>query len=229
MTQTTRLKIFRLLVRALLQSTLPRRPLIHSLLSCLPYLYRDPASMATKPIPVNVFGKTVYVWSVTEFPDIVQHNYLNLNAYVGLENIETIVDAGAHVGLLSALFGYVYPDATIYAFEPDPGNFELLQRNMDDRAKVHVFNKALGPVGAQLVPLYRQESQTATILDSFRHKGEDAVVVEAIDASALFALVNRPIDLFKLDIEGAEYEFLKGMNLQACNVGYFYIEFPGVS
>ena len=40
-----------------------------------------------------------------------------------------IIDAGANTGMASVYFAKWYPHAKIVAIEPDPHNFELLQRN----------------------------------------------------------------------------------------------------
>lgn len=41
-----------------------------------------------------------------------------------------VFDVGANIGLFSLLLGQCFPDLTIYAFEPVPQVFEVLQRNM---------------------------------------------------------------------------------------------------
>ena len=40
-----------------------------------------------------------------------------------------IIDAGANIGLFNRLLLRNYPDARIYAVEPEPYNFNILQRN----------------------------------------------------------------------------------------------------
>lgn len=40
-----------------------------------------------------------------------------------------IIDCGANIGLSSVWFASQFPEATVYAVEPSPSNFELLKRN----------------------------------------------------------------------------------------------------
>ena len=56
---------------------------------------------------------------------------------------EVIVDAGAHIGLVSALFATRYPDAKIIAIEPEPGNFEILSKNVKAYPNVVPLQRAL--------------------------------------------------------------------------------------
>ena len=40
-----------------------------------------------------------------------------------------VLHAGAYTGFTTVLFKLLFPNATIVALEPDPGNFKALQRN----------------------------------------------------------------------------------------------------
>src|SRR5438477_12484313 len=42
---------------------------------------------------------------------------------------KVIVDAGANIGLSSIFFANKFPEATIYALEPEESNFQLLEKN----------------------------------------------------------------------------------------------------
>lgn len=44
--------------------------------------------------------------------------------------IKTIVDCGANIGLSSLFFLSKYPNATLIAIEPEKNNFNLLRRNL---------------------------------------------------------------------------------------------------
>jgi FkbM family methyltransferase len=48
--------------------------------------------------------------------------------------VPVIIDAGAHIGLASVWFSEQYPQAKIYAVEPDDGNLSVLTRNAIGRA-----------------------------------------------------------------------------------------------
>lgn len=55
-----------------------------------------------------------------------------------LSGIDSILDLGAKVGYISAFLLSRFPSAKCLSVEPDPGNFRLIQRNLEpygDRAK----------------------------------------------------------------------------------------------
>jgi FkbM family methyltransferase len=47
-----------------------------------------------------------------------------------LDDIKTIIDLGANIGVSSALFLSRWPGARVIAVEPDPGNYALLRSNL---------------------------------------------------------------------------------------------------
>jgi FkbM family methyltransferase len=47
--------------------------------------------------------------------------------------VQTIIDAGAHIGAASAYFLQRWPLATVVAIEPEPGNYRVLKENMKDK------------------------------------------------------------------------------------------------
>jgi hypothetical protein len=43
--------------------------------------------------------------------------------------VKSIVDIGANVGASVLYWKYRYPDSAVYAFEPEPSNFQMLKKN----------------------------------------------------------------------------------------------------
>ena len=56
---------------------------------------------------------------------------------------EVIVDAGAHIGLVTVLFANLYPNYRIISIEPDLNNFKLLCANTEGYGNVMKVNAAL--------------------------------------------------------------------------------------
>ena len=125
-----------------------------------------------------------------------------------------VVDGGAHIGLYSLLAApRIGVNGRVFAFEPDPYNFQALVFNI---AKNHCFNvipiqKALSnAVG--IAPFYRSFGTIGSSLINRKDIGKTArisVPVTTLDRE----LQGMAIDsiLIKLDIEGAELWALKGM------------------
>jgi FkbM family methyltransferase len=114
-----------------------------------------------------------------------------------------IVDAGAHIGMASIGFALRYPGATIIAVEPEPKNFAALLRNV-------ASYKNIVPVKAAL---WKQDGQVCLGASDVHPKGAFQIMehgqiqVRAITVRTLMRDFRVPsIDLFKLDIEGAEKE-----------------------
>jgi FkbM family methyltransferase len=115
----------------------------------------------------------------------------------------TIVDAGAHIGMASIRFALKYPAARIIAIEPEPSNFAALIRNTAPYQTITPIQAALWredgevslgastahPKGAfQIVEHGQQRARAITMATVMREAGVDS------------------IDLLKVDIEGAEIE-----------------------
>jgi FkbM family methyltransferase len=124
------------------------------------------------------------------------------------------IDIGAHIGyytrLLSELVG---PRGRVFAFEPDPRNFAVLQRNLSRRnyRNVELFNMAVGDVNGE-VPLYLSEGHSNHSLIEGFVKSEAEIQVEIVTLDAF--LEQRgidQIDFLKSDTEGAEPRVLSGM------------------
>lgn len=129
---------------------------------------------------------------------------------------DVLVDAGANLGWFSVLLSRRAPDgATIYAFEPDPLNFELLAENVERNAadRVVPVRKALDArEGRRALHLYPDKNRGR---HSFAEPAgaEGAVEVEATTLAGFWeerGLGGRRLGLLKADVEGFELSVLEG-------------------
>src|SRR5512145_2144886 len=60
------------------------------------------------------------------------------------EDVRTVLDIGANAGISAVYFAASFPRAEVHAFEPDPGNCELLRLNAQASGRIHVHPFALG-------------------------------------------------------------------------------------
>jgi FkbM family methyltransferase len=142
-----------------------------------------------------------------------------------------VVDVGAHIGLFLLFVKRQCPDARVLAFEPSPQSAGLLRRNIDlhQLENVDVREVALGAVSEPDVPFtyypvapgnstrYPEEKEfTKTVLTRSlpakfverAYRGREIVVrVEPLSSF----LDGRPVDLLKVDVEGAELDVLRGL------------------
>jgi FkbM family methyltransferase len=138
-----------------------------------------------------------------------EYEYLpefELNKFEG----KTIVDAGAHVGLFSLVASTFAKE--VISIEPHPLNFKLLQLNLEinNAENVMPINKALWSK-PETITLYEGKHTGAhTILkkcDSKKFNVRSITLKDLIDELG-------EIDLLKVDMEGAEFEVLSGLNRQ---------------
>ena len=126
-------------------------------------------------------------------------------------------DIGAHVGVFSVYAAKKFPGVSVYSFEPDPHNFELLSKNIrlngfEDR--IHPFQLAISAQSG-IHDFFRSKSRpTSNSLfekNINKNKGYGRVKVESRTLEEIFEQerVER-CDLLKMDCEGAEFEILLG-------------------
>ncbi|GCC52045.1 FkbM family methyltransferase [Chryseotalea sanaruensis] len=123
----------------------------------------------------------------------------------------TIVDAGANIGLFILYFKAVNPDVQIVAIEPDKGNFLRTQHNIEvnNLISVTLHQAALWPT-----------KETLAVVNDFRDKNEWSFRVEKNSDGTISSLTPNEIvsgfsgvvDIFKIDIEGAEAKLFEADN-----------------
>lgn len=140
----------------------------------------------------------------------------------------TIIDAGANIGDSTAWYLSRFPEARVYALEPDAENFALLQRNCaryGDRCVT--IQAALWPRDGSVV-LGNRDSHSGIVARDAR-AGETAEC-EAISMTTLLERygIDR-VDIFKCDIEGAETEVFRNAGEWVGRVGAVYADAHGAA
>jgi len=131
-----------------------------------------------------------------------------------------IVDCGANCGVSVVYFKQLFPAAKIIAVEADPAIFALLEWNVSHRElrDVTLINKAVA-VGTQPVTFHREGADAGRIHTLADTKEHITVPVVSLDE-----LLCEPVDMLKIDIEGAETDVLcKSERLQ--NVAQLMVEY----
>jgi FkbM family methyltransferase len=125
----------------------------------------------------------------------------------------TVVDIGAHIGYYTLLFAkYVGPSGRVFAFEPLPANFELLERNvrLNELPYIQTFSQAI---------FSRNQEVALGVPDDLQHSGDASVYhgggarqfrVSATTLDSFCDSANLRPDVVKMDVEGAEYDVLMG-------------------
>ncbi|MFZ1371312.1 MAG: FkbM family methyltransferase [Ferruginibacter sp.] len=128
-----------------------------------------------------------------------------------------IIDIGAHIGLFSVIAAQVAgKTGKVYAFEPAPGTYALLQKTVSINhagTVIETFQKAVGKANGKItffVSDNRADNSNSLVnyKDDRSLHGID-VAVTSIDDFVREKNISR-LDFIKIDVEGAEYDTLLG-------------------
>lgn len=138
------------------------------------------------------------------YAEVVIEDCYKIFGYAKRANPKVIVDIGANLGVFSKLCSLLFPQADIYAYEPNPSALEWLAQNAEG---THI----------QIIPCAVGESAGIVKLDTSydstigRIKADGNLSVQCIAASDVAA--GSPIDFLKIDCEGSEWSILQDVTL----------------
>lgn len=150
---------------------------------------------------------------------------------------DRIFDVGANIGLFSLYVTQLQRDLSVYAFEPIPEIFEVLQQNINSHrlGNVQLFNYGLSSennphkvfcfypnLAANSTSRPQEKSQQKQIMATKLSPAQTdylyqsrSVICQLRTLSSVIQAENIPvINLLKIDVEGEEYEVLKGIENQ---------------
>jgi len=168
--------------------------------------------------------------------DYLKDIKLILKKCTGKNDVKCCIDGGAHQGETSLTLVDAFPNAIIYSFEPEPGNFKVLCNNTDGYPGIRPLNMALGEAN-KVVTFYKNyDSQTGSLLagtdtctkyvdnaDKMRLVKKLNVKMVTLDDWAEYNKISS-IDLIKLDLQGYELNALIGAkNLLKCKIVTFLL------
>jgi len=123
------------------------------------------------------------------------------------------VDIGANIGSTSLVWAKTVHEGKIFAIEPHPETYNLLERNIEiNKAKQKILLRqlAVGANDGDMVLFVSGEGTMAMQPANYRWKGKE-ISVPSMSLDSFIQKENiSTIDLLKIDIEGGEAEALEG-------------------
>lgn len=119
-----------------------------------------------------------------------------------------IIDGGSNVGMSVLYFKKKYPKAQITAFEPDEKTFQMLEKNIqiNELSNVELHQMALSDEAGR-ADFYFEKNKSGSLgmslFNRFEVKNRE-YKKETVKIARLSDYIKMPVDLLKLDIEGAE-------------------------
>ena len=144
--------------------------------------------------------------------------YEKLEAKIMEEKIKVgniTVDVGANIGLHTLNMARIVGNTgRVFAFEPDPSNFEILEKNVkiNNYQNIILEQKAVGDKNGRTT-LYQSDhpGMHRIFPQTKQAKGQVQVALTSLDKYFIDSNLADKINFIKIDVEGLEFSVLKGM------------------
>lgn len=133
-----------------------------------------------------------------------------INFFNCIKKGDVVFDVGANLGQMSLISSQkIGPNGIVYSFEPDPDNFNKLQKNLllNRYKNINLISTALGDMVGKAEMVVRDQSNTGMNYISVSLEGK--LEITTIDDFILNNSITS-FDVLKIDTEGFEYKILSG-------------------
>lgn len=171
---------------------------------------------------IILFGKQFYFHFGLAFYDTYKEIFEKKIYEFKTNNPKPIIlDCGANMGISVLYFSKQFPKAQILAFEPDETVLPFLEKNIQSQNlhNVELFKKAV----------WTEETELSFYTDSglggrigIEYVNQTPTKIKSV---RLRDLLNQPIAMLKIDIEGAEYNVLLDCEDKLHNVQHVFLEY----
>ncbi|MEK9154327.1 MAG: FkbM family methyltransferase, partial [Patescibacteria group bacterium] len=181
------------------------------------------AMRASQRLDLAFEGKTFCIWMEDRTGLAVFEEVFVRGEYaVDIQDPNIIIDVGANIGVASIYFCLRYPNARLYAIEPNPEVCKTLKKNLAAFPNVSIHQCSLADTNGDAEFHMHPTSSIASSLQS-RARGEKIVSVLSKTLDTFMKEQHiQIVDLLKFDIEGAEDRMLrsiKDMKVVRCYIG----------
>lgn len=172
-------------------------------------------------LPVMIQGHRIFLHPVKDDPGVSGRICRNGDFEPHIKEViarvvkkgDIAVDIGAQIGFFTLLLAReAGPNGRVYGFEPDPGNFALLRKNVIANAysNVKLEEKACADkTGKGRLYLSKNDKGDGRIYDNTGRCR--SLEIETVALDDYFATREERLDFVKIDAQGAEKRILQGM------------------
>jgi len=123
------------------------------------------------------------------------------------EEVKTIIDVGANIGIVTKRFRKLFPNSKIISVEPDVSNYKILEFNTKDDDNISILNKAVWnrKTFLEIKNNFSYNSQTFYVTE----KKQEQIInkIESLSIEDIFSEKKlNSVDIIKIDAEGAEFK-----------------------
>lgn len=184
-------------------------------------LYRQPRY---RPLAVTFRGQPLLVPDAASFKHAATEIFVQACYSVPTQApAPYFIDCGANIGLATLFLLHRHPGARVVAIEADPGIHAILMQNLASQGvaqQVEVVQAAVWHQPGTLT--FHSEGADAGSVVAAQDRAANTIAVPAI---TLHQWLDRPVDLLKLDIEGAELAVLQSIAPQLPQVRHLFVEY----
>jgi FkbM family methyltransferase len=160
------------------------------------------------PADCGIVGFRVGAFSLSTLTLLFREIFVELDYYFETGRpAPFILDCGSNIGISILFFKALYPQSTIIGFEPARETFGLLSRNVERNALsgVTLHQRAVGNSDDPITFFETSVAGSPTASTNVHRDSNRQVTVEQ---ARLSQFIDREVDFFKLDVEGAEWAVL---------------------
>ena len=123
---------------------------------------------------------------------------------------DIVLDVGANIGYYTLIFAkLVGTGGRVFAFEPEPNNFALLEKNIEINGykNIQLFKKAVTSKSGKVNLYLNINTEGGHSI----YKSKDSGKRIEVESVCLDDFIDEKVDFIKIDVEGSEGEVIKGM------------------
>ena len=153
-------------------------------------------------------------FTISNIDDLIAfYEIFVLETYKARDSVKNIIDLGANIGVASLYFALRYPNAKIFACEPNPEVFSVLSKNLSSFENVKTYPFLLSDETNEQKTFFVSSNRSHS--SSVLNRGEEfeSCSVRSFKLVDLLEFLKlKKVDFLKFDIEGSEFDLFKELN-----------------